>query len=76
MVEGAYKKVENGGTLRLFYLTVESGFKIMETSTNFVYWPLNVRVDNVTLCVVDENDNTVDIRGDFITARLHLERTT
>lgn len=51
-------------------------FKIVETPTNFVkkLWMYNE--SNITLSVVDEVDDTVDISGEIITALLYLNHVT
>jgi hypothetical protein len=75
IVQGSYKNGVNEHTLHSFYPTVEPGFKIVETPTNVIYLPVNVRrVDNITLSVVDQQGETVNFRDEVITARLHLKR--
>lgn len=75
IVQGSYQNGENDHTLHSFYPTVEPGFKIVETPSNVIYLPINVqRIDNITLSVVDQNGETVNFRGEVITARLHLKR--
>jgi hypothetical protein len=75
IVQGAYKNGENDHTLHSFYPTVEPGYKIVETPSNVVYLPVNVRrVDNVTLSLVDQDGDIIDFRGEVITVRLHLKR--
>lgn len=46
----------------------------METSTNLVYLPVYVQpVDNITVSVVDQEDDTINFGGEVITARLQLK---
>lgn len=75
IVQGAYKNGENEHTLHSFYPTVEPGFKIVETPSNVIYLPVNVRrIDNITLSLIDQDGDKIDFRGEVITTRLHLKR--
>ena len=75
VVQGAYKNGLNEHTLHSFYPTVEPGFKIVETPNNVIYLPVNVqRLDNITLSVVDQDDDVVDFRNEVITIRIHLKK--
>lgn len=75
IVQGSYRDGESEHTLHSFYPTVEPGFKIVETPSNVIYLPVNVQhLDNIILSIVDQDGDTVDFRGEVITARLHLKR--
>lgn len=57
-----------------FYFTVEAGLKIIETPSNVIYLPVNVRlVDNVTLSFMHQDGDTINFRGKVITVRLHFK---
>ena len=74
-VHNGYKESRNEHILHSFYPTVEPGFKIVETHSNVIYVPVNVkRVDNITLSVVDQDGDIVNFRGEVITVRIHLKR--
>lgn len=46
----------------------------MKTSTNLVYLPVYIQqVDNITVSVVDQEDDTVNFGGEVIAARLQLK---
>lgn len=75
IVHGSYKNGKNEHTLHSFYPSVEPGFKIIESPTNVVYLPVNVRrLDNITLSLRDQDGDAIDFRGEVITVRLHLKR--
>lgn len=75
IVEGAYSNNNPVHTLHEFYPIVEVGYKIVEVPTNVIYLPLTVRsIRNISMRIVDQENNLIDFRGETITLRIHIKK--
>ena len=60
-------------TVHEFSAIVASGYKIVEVP-NINYLPLNTRrISNLTVKLVDQDGNLINVREETITIRLHLK---
>lgn len=58
-----------------FFPTVPVGYKIVESPLNIIYFPVSVKtINNVTIKVLDQDNNLVNFRKETITVRLHLRK--
>ena len=61
-------------TIYEFSLSVDPGFRIVESPSPIIYLPLLTRViDNIQLKLIDQNNKSVNLRDSDITIRLHLK---
>lgn len=73
LIQGSYKDGRNEHIIHTFSPTVPPGFKIIEKPHNLVYLPLSViNISDIELTVLDQDNNLVDFRGEFISARIHI----
>lgn len=73
IVHGAYINNTRVHTLHEFFPAVAPGYKITEIPTNVIYLPLNVqRITTLTLKLIDQDGDIINLRGEKITIRLHL----
>lgn len=62
-------------TIHEFFPNVPAGFKIVEQPKNIIYNKTTSRsIDNISLRLLDQNNNLIDFRGEEITIRIHLKR--
>lgn len=62
-------------TIHEFFPNVPPGFKIIEQPKNIIYNTVTSQsIDNLTLRLLDQNNNLIDFRGENITVRIHLKR--
>lgn len=60
-----------------FFPTVPFGYKIVETPTNIIYFPINVKtINTISLRVLDQDGELVNFQNEVITIRLHLRKIT
>lgn len=72
---GSQKNDQKGHILHQFFPQVPPGYKIVETPTNIIYLPINVKsVSNLALRVTDQDGQLINFRGETITIRLHLKK--
>lgn len=77
IIEGAYSNDDPMHTLHEFYPTVGIGYKIVEVPQNVIYLPLTVRtIHNINIRIVDQSNNLVDFRGELVTLRVHIKKST
>lgn len=54
---------------------VPPGFKINEKPNPVIYYPINrLSIDSIRVWLTDQNSNSIDLRGERITIRLHLRQ--
>lgn len=72
---GSYINNMSAHTIHEFSPDVPPGYKIIETPTNVIYFPINTRqINNLTIKVVDQEGELINFRGEKITLRLHFKR--
>lgn len=58
-----------------FFPTVPFGYKIVETPSNILYFPISTKsINNITIRVLDQDGDIVNFNGEIITIRLHLRK--
>lgn len=73
VAQSSYLNGKPTHTIHEFFPNVPPGFRILETPNTVIYHSINTsRIDRINLDLVDQNDRTVDFRGETITIRLHL----
>lgn len=76
IVEGAYSNSNPMHTLHEFYPSVPIGYKIVEVPQNVIYLPITVRsIQNISIRIVDQNNNLIDFRSEMVTLRVHIKKT-
>lgn len=77
IAQGSYLNGSSTHNIHEFIPSVPPGYRIMEVPHNLIYHPINTsHLQTVQLDVCDQNDNLVDFRGEIITIRVHLRRST
>lgn len=58
-----------------FFPEVPFGYKIVETPSNIIYFPINTKtINNISVRVLDQDGDLVSFPGETITIRLHLRK--
>lgn len=71
---GAYINNKLVHTIHEFYPTSSPGYKIVEVPKNVIYLPVTVRkIHNLSINILDQNDNIINFRGETITLRIHIK---
>lgn len=71
---GNYKNGQTSHIIHQFFPSVPPGFKIIESPEHVIYLPINVKtLTNITLKIVDQDDNLVNFRNETVTIGLHLK---
>lgn len=74
IVTGSYKNGKLVHTLHEFSPQVPAGYKIVEVPSTIIYLPVNTHtIDNITVRIVNQNGQLVDLRGELITLRIHVK---
>lgn len=74
VVTGTYDNDKPSHTLHEFFPAVEPGYKIIESPSNVIYLPVNTQtINNLTVRIVDQNQNLINFRREQINLRLHLK---
>lgn len=72
---GTFHNGEPSHVIHEFYPAVAPGFKILEIPKNVIYLPIStLHIENISLKLLDENDQPIDFREEDINIRLHLKR--
>lgn len=75
IITASYVNNKLGHTLHHFSPAVAPGYKIVEIPSNLIYLPVNVKqISTVTLKIVDQDNNLINLRGEEITIRIHLRK--
>lgn len=71
---GSYDNGKSGHLIYSFFPLVPVGAKIVETPQNIIYLPISVRtIRNISLKIVDQDGELVNLRGETVTVTLHLK---
>lgn len=75
IVIGAYLNGKPVHIIHQFFPTVPFGYKIVETPSNILYFPITSKtINNISIRVIDQDGNLVNFQGETITIRLHLRK--
>lgn len=75
IASGSYVNGKQAHTIFQFFPAVPPGYKLVEIPNPVIYLPVTSRVvTNITLRIVDQDDNLVNFRGERITVCLHLRK--
>jgi hypothetical protein len=72
---GSYSNGQPVHIIHQFFPTVASGYKIVETPQNILYFPVSVKtINTISVKVLDQDGKIVNFREEIITVRLHLKK--
>lgn len=72
---GSYRNNKSVHILHEFFPNAPPGFKIIETPRNVIYLPINTKkIDELSVQIVDQDGNLLNLRGEVVTIRLHLRK--
>ncbi|KYN22268.1 hypothetical protein ALC57_05331 [Trachymyrmex cornetzi] len=72
---GAYNNDKPAHTIHEFAVNVPPGYKLSDTPTHVIYLPVVARnVTDITIRIVDQNGQLINLRGEEISIRLHIRR--
>lgn len=75
IAEGSYLNGNPVHIIHQFFPSVAPGFKIIESPQNVIYFPVVVKViDKITIKILDQEGDLVNLRGETVTLRLHLKK--
>lgn len=75
IIKGAYLNNKPAHTIHEFSPKVPPGYKIIESPTNVIYFPVTVKsIHDLNLSIVDQDSNLINFRGETITVRLHIKK--
>lgn len=75
ITSGAYFNDKACHTLHEFYPMVATGYKIIEIPRTLIYLPVIIRsIHNLTIRIVDQNNNLLNFRGETISLRIHIKK--
>lgn len=72
---GSYRNNKSVHIIHEFFPNVPPGFKIVENPANVIYLPINTKqIGELTVEIVDQNGNLINLRKETVTVRLHLKK--
>ena len=75
ITSGAYNNDKPAHTIHEFAMNVPPGYKLSDTPTHVIYLPVVARnVTDITIRIVDQNGQLINLRGEAISIRLHIRR--
>lgn len=75
IITGSYLNNQASHTIHEFSPKVPPGYKINEVPQNVIYFPITVKnIQKIELSLIDQNNQTVNFRGETITIRLHIKK--
>lgn len=75
LINNSYINHQLSHVLFAFSISEPPGFKIVEIPSSVIYLPVKTKqIDNITLRIVDQDENLVNFRNEKIVVRLHLRR--
>lgn len=73
LVSGAYINGKEIHTIHQFAPVTPPGYRIIEVPQTVIYLPVNTKlIDSVTVKLLDQDGNLLNLRGETVTVRLHL----
>lgn len=76
VTRGSFLNGVESHVLHEFYPAVPPGYKIIEIPRNVIYLPVvSQRINNLTITLLDQDNNLINFRGERISVRLHLRRS-
>lgn len=73
IINGSYFNNQASHTIHEFAPNVAPGYTINERPRNVIYFPVTVKsIRDLTLSIIDQNNEFINFRGHPITVRLHL----
>jgi len=74
IIGGSYRNGTASNVLYDFFPNCSPGEKIIQTPHNLVYLPVTSSglVGQIEIKLVDQDENSIDLRGEVVTLRLHL----
>lgn len=77
ITNGAYSNGRVVHTIHEFYPSVATGYKIVEVPKNIIYLPIvGHKLTNLTVNIVDQDNDPIDFQGETITLRLHIKKVS
>lgn len=77
IVTGSYHNGKPVHIIHQFFPSVSPGYKIVESPLPILYFPVSVKtINNITVKVLDQDNNLINFRGETITVRLHMKTET
>lgn len=74
IIAGSYINHKKAHTIHEFAPKVGPGYKIIELPQNVIYFPVTVKqLSSLTISLVDQDGDLINLRGELITIRLHLK---
>lgn len=75
IITGSYLNNRASHTIHEFSPRVPPGYKINEVPQNVIYFPITVKnIQKIELSLVDQNNQSINFRGETITIRLHIKK--
>lgn len=75
LISGSYFNCKSTHTLHEFFPLVAPGYKIVESPRNVIYFPITKStIDSVALTIVDQDNQPINFRKEYITTRIHIKR--
>lgn len=72
---GSYLNGKPVHIIHQFFPTVPSGYKIVESPQNILYYPVSVKtINNLTIKIIDQSRNLINFRKEEITVTLHIRK--
>lgn len=72
---GSYLNGEPVHVIHQFFPTVPSGYKIVESPQNILYYPVSVKtINNITIKIIDQSNNLVNFRDEEVTVTLQIRK--
>ncbi|CAH1107473.1 unnamed protein product [Psylliodes chrysocephalus] len=72
---GSYLNGKPVHIIHQFFPTVPSGYKIVESPQNILYYPVSVKtINNLTVKIIDQTGDLINFREEEITVTLHIRK--
>lgn len=75
IIAGSFLNNKPSHTIHQFSPRVPPGYKIIEAPQNVIYFPVTVKnIHTLNLTIIDQENNSINFRGETITVRLHIKK--
>lgn len=72
---GSYLNGKPVHIIHQFFPTVPSGYKIVESPQNILYYPVSVKaINNISIKIIDQNGDIVNFQKEEVTVTLHIRK--